>query len=225
MKPLSESRLFAWLCIILLAGIVVGISTNAWAGGDDIVQETDVKTIVGNELTGGDNISENAASISGSRSYGVGLGSIDVDIAQCLGSESTGIIVVQWQRLKENPWCMADTLDAKGLHEAAAKVRCSIKAYSGLFLDNQECMTLSTMIPKEMNVERPTAMPESVEDDDEHDREIEALYARLSDLEVKAADAKEAARQAARTAQTQPKANQLGLTDEQRVAISEVFKK
>lgn len=219
---LSESRLFAWLCIILLFGILVGISTHAWAGGDDI--EQNVKVITG-DLTGGDNISDNVASISGSRSYGVGLGSIDVDIAQCLGSESTGIIVVQWQRLKENPWCMADTLDAKGLHEAAAKVRCSIKAYSGLFLDNQECMTLSTMSPKEGHVERPTAMPESTEDDDEHDREIEALYARLSDLEAETVEAREAAERAARRPQTQRQVvQQPYLSEQQRIALKEVVK-
>ena len=102
MKPLSESRLFAWLCIILLFGILVGISTAAWAGGDEIKQVTHVENDVSTVLTAGDNISENSTSISGSRSYGVGLGSIDVDIAQCLGSESTGIVVIQWQRLKEN---------------------------------------------------------------------------------------------------------------------------
>lgn len=206
MKPLSESRWFAWFCIILL-GALVFVSTRAWAGGDEIKQVTHVENDISTVLTGGDNTATNTASISGSRSYGVGLGSIDVDIAQCLGSESTGIVVIQWQRLKENPWCMADTLDAKGLHEAAAKVRCSIDFYAKIFADNQECMALSRASIPVGHVEQP----EAVEDNDEHD----ALYARLSALEAdrladaqraeKAAQRANAAAERARKAETERK--------------------
>lgn len=204
MKPLSESRLFAWLCIILLAGILVGISTAAWAGGPDIEQtvKTEVVTgdteLVGGDLIGGDN------SIGGNRSYAVGLGSIDVDIAQCLGSEATGILVVQWQRLKPNPWCMADTLDAKGLHQAAAKVRCSIESYANLFDSDQQCRELSTMVSEEFRVERPVEQPSAVEDDDEHREEIDELYALVSDLQAETEKAKAEARKAQRAAEKAP---------------------
>lgn len=220
MKPLSESRLFAWLCIILLFGILVGISTAAWAGGDEIKQVTHVENDVSTVLTAGDNISENSTSISGSRSYGVGLGSIDVDIAQCLGSESTGIVVIQWQRLKENPWCMADTLDAKGLHEAAAKVRCSIDFYRQIFADNQECIALSTASTQEIHGEQS-----ATEDDDEHDREIDALYAALTDLEEKLVNDTNALRESHRRPQVQRQVvQQPYLTDEQKRALREAVK-
>ena len=185
------TRLFRALngfLIGLLIVMTLALCSKADAGGTDIDQETNVI------LSGGDNAANN--SMGGSRSYGVGLGSIDVDIAQCLGSESTGILVIQWQRLKENPWCMAETLDAKGLHGAAAKVRCSIEYYQRIFDSEDECLSLS-LVSEIYDAEPQPAM--APDDDDEDDR-IDLLYARLNDLEAQgtqdAEDAKKAARRA-----------------------------
>ncbi len=165
MKPLSESRVFSWLCIVFLIGVLTMILSVAYAGGDDIIQSNDNNAqTTGDVSVGGDS----------SKAFGVGMG--DVDIAQCMASKSTPLY--QW--LKFNKWCMAETLDAKGLHEAAAKVRCSINEYSKVFQSNQECIALSTAETQEFPV-KP-----SVDEDDEDgpDRHLEALYARVSDLET-----------------------------------------
>lgn len=186
---MSKAIKLVFFC--LMVAFILFLTAPAFAGGTDIEQNTNIDSV----LTGGDNISEN--SIGGSRSYGVGMGSIDVDIAQCLGSESTGIIIVQWQRLKENPWCMADTLDARGLHEAAARARCSVKAYLTLFESKDECLSLSKAEPQVFHVEPPEV---SKDDEDYHEEEIEGLYARLSALEANRMAEAEKAQKAANRA-------------------------
>lgn len=141
---------FRLVMLMLFVFMLVMLCAPVWATGKDndnsVTVDNQVDVVNETLLTSGDNISSNSTSIAGSRSYGVGLGSIDVDINQCLGSESTGILVVQWQRLKENPWCMADTLDARGLHEAAARARCSIKTYLALFQSKDECLSFSKVV-------------------------------------------------------------------------------
>lgn len=83
----------------------------------------------------------NFSSVNHNKSYAVGMG--DVDIAQCYRSWQ----FLVFQDSKVNYWCMADSLDARGLHEAAARTRCSLKAYSKLFDSNEACIAASVMIP------------------------------------------------------------------------------
>ncbi len=115
--------------------------------------------------------------VGGSDSIGIGFGMGDVDIAQCMYTKGTP--VYQWG--KYNKWCMADSLDSRGLHEAAAKLRCDVKEYRKIFESADECLKLSLM--KTFHVE---PMVEPAKDDDEDAHELEAVYARISDLEAKA---------------------------------------
>lgn len=137
-----------------------------FAGGTDIEQETIV--------TGGDNTAENNALISGSRAYSLGLG--DVDINQCYRSYQ----ILIWQDSKVNKWCMADSLDAKGLHDAAALMRCSLRPVRALFGSDRECIAALTVREREV-VLAPVAVEREV--DDEDNRRLEALQARLEMIE------------------------------------------
>jgi len=78
----------------------------------------------------------NSSISNSSRAYGLGLG--DVDIAQCYRSWQ----VLIYQDSKPNWFCLADSLDAKGLHKAAAELRCSVKSYRQKLGD--KCLALST---------------------------------------------------------------------------------
>ena len=93
-----------------------------------------------------------------SRAFGLGAG--DVDIAQCYRSWS----VILYQDSKPNLLCVADSLDAKGLHQAAARTRCSVRAYARVFDTQDQCVLMSTVAP--LVVSEP--MPETVDDDDEY---------------------------------------------------------
>jgi len=106
-------------------------------------------------------------SVQGSRSYG--LAGADVDLAQCYRSWS----VILYQGSKPNYFCVADALDAKGLHEAAAITRCSVKSFNKLFDD---CIAMNTVVPRET-----LPMAETPDDDDER---VDELYAMVAELEA-----------------------------------------
>lgn len=85
---------------------------------------------------------------SNSDTYVLGLGVGDVEIGQCLASKSTPVF--QW--LKENPWCMADTLDNLGRHSAAAQVRCETKTLRKVYASREACIRAVTVIPEEPSI-------------------------------------------------------------------------
>jgi len=182
----------------------------AYGSGDDIEIE--------NELISGENIATNA----GSRSYGVSQALGDVDINDCLASTQWGIpVIFAKQGVEENPWCMANSLDAMGAYEAAAKVRCTTETIRAIYPDPSECEKAVKFQKK------PPEKPKKVDRDDE---DYERMYARITDLEAKRVQDKARAEKAARRANAeavraeQRAVSQYGITDEQRQELAEVFK-
>lgn len=132
---------------------------------------------------GGDTLS-----IAGDKAFAVGGSSFDVDINQCLASKATNIVVVGWQTLKENPTCIADGLDARGNHEAAARVRCKhVKTIVSAFDDFELCITAVTMEPVGLPPNPPTGTATKPDDDEneryaEQQEEIEYLREETASL-------------------------------------------
>lgn len=110
-----------------------------------------------------------------SRAFGLGLG--DVDINDCYRSYQ----VLIFQDSRANLWCMANDLDARGLHDAAARVRCSLNVYSKNFDSKETCIAASTV-----QVIVPVAEDQVDEDEEEHKRELDMELALLrSEFEQK----------------------------------------
>ncbi len=170
-----------------------------------------------NPVTSVDAASSTAVDVtSRDRSYGLSLG--DVDINDCYRSYQ---VLAVWQGSQKNRWCMADSLDAKGMHEAAAKVRCSLDGYRKLFGSHDECLALSTMPP--MPTEPVVAAEPTVsEDDDDFQREQEEELAMLrADLEAKIQNLEHAQRTSPRV-ERRIIEQQPYLSDEQRSALREL---
>ncbi len=144
---------------------------------------------VTNVLTGGDNSNVATNSISGGRSYGLGLG--DVDINDCLYSWS---FIVQGVRL--NKWCASERMDAMGLHDSAALMRCTIRSVNKLYKNKDQCIQSQT-VTQVLHVERPEETTDTDEDDDER---YEALYARITGLEAERVQDKATAEKVAKRA-------------------------
>ncbi len=160
--------------IILAAIIIVLLVSPAWADSGHGHNHDAGDVVVG----------------SSDSSHVFGFGGNDVDIAQCYRSYS----VIIWQDSKPNYFCIADALDAKGLHKAAAITRCSVKSFSKLFDD---CVMINTMRPA------LAVVMEEPEDDDEddhreteqaHEEDLGELKSRMDKLE---SDRKAATRRAA----------------------------
>lgn len=149
-------------------------------------------------------------SIGGNKAIGIGLGMGSVDISQCMASKSTPLY--QW--LIENKWCMADSLDAKGLHEAAARVRCQTKTMRKVYPDRQECLSANLM----PTIDEMPVIPDI--DTSEHDGRIDELYARLSTLEKHKAQDAEIAKKAAQRARASARQVQRAETSRKELAKS-----
>ena len=158
---------------LLLVLVMYGIETSHADGGRGHDGDIDIGgTEIGATTVGG-----NSLDIAGDKTFAVGGSSFDVDINQCLASKATNIVVVGWQTLKENPTCIADGLDARGNHEAAAKVRCSsVKTIYETFPDFDKCVAAVTMTAPVMVLE------ESHRDRDEesHDNEVQDLQQQMA---------------------------------------------
>lgn len=115
-----------------------------------------------------------------SESLGLGFGMGDVDIAQCMYTKGTP--VYQWG--KYNLWCISDALDAKGLHDSAAKLRCSLPQIIEVF--GSECLVA-------MTAKSPTPPPVELPNKDDED----GVQARLAALEAQRVKDTEIARKAA----------------------------
>ena len=173
------------------------LSPAALAGGPDIEQNTTTDVVVGDSvLTGGDNTANNVASIEGSKAYGFSHSLGDVDINQCLASKQWGTILISNQKLVLNKWCVAESYDARGLYEMAARVRCDIPEIAKHFDTTKECRKANTVtVP-----EPPPPPPAASHDEDEEDAH-DALLARLEAIESARDNEAQRARSAAREAQ------------------------
>jgi len=179
--------------------VMYGIETSRASGNcngpgdDECYNEIVDVSLTGGDLTGGDLISSDKA-------FAVGGSSFDVDINECLASKATNIIVVGWQTLKENPTCIADGLDARGNHEAAARVRCKhVETVYSSFDTFKKCTDAVTMTARIILPLKPDKVDK---DEDEHGNDFEALQQQLAALvEDKARSDKAAARYVAQQRQ------------------------
>jgi len=127
-----------WTAVLIVALLVLWVS-NAEAqhecqGGHNCNPDgvpVDVSQTVTGPIIGGDN------------SFGLGIGgsNFDFDIAQCLASKGTHIIVVSWSSLVENPVCIAQYLNTIGAYNAAARVLCKTDKLSDVYSSENECIS------------------------------------------------------------------------------------
>jgi hypothetical protein len=146
--------------------IILLLPTIAFAGGNPHNDDVDVDVNVGGDTVnvGGDTVNVagstlnssvgdttvNAGDValnSDSKSFAFAHGLGDVDIADCLGSEQWGTIIVSRQYLELNKWCAAEVYDAKGLYQMAAILRCDIKEIKKHFNTPEACMEANTIRP------------------------------------------------------------------------------
>lgn len=174
----------------------------AVAGKPDQVVKNE--TIVGETVVGGNS----------TRAYAFSHGMGDVDIADCLASTQWGTILFSAQGVKLNRWCAAEIYDAKGLYEMAAKMRCDIKEVARHFATQEKCIEANTV---EAPVPIAPVEQNDCDEDCEDNLEVVALQERVAALEA------QRQKDLQRPRRIEPDSQ--GITDEQREAIAEVFKK
>ncbi len=168
---------------------------------------------------------EAPVSVAGDRSDSLGIGVSNsfggVAVGDCVITTQTNIVVVGWQRHEENPWCMAMFYDQNGMHDTAARMRCTIEDVRSLFGNRQECIVSNTVksVPRETAVnELATAIAVQAE---QYDRFIADLTAQIetlrSDLEKQRSAAQRPQRRPQTIIQPQP-----FLTDEKRAALAAI---
>lgn len=213
-----KSRLGTIIVFFIVLGLFL-ISMPLWAQDDCRGNRNCNQGSGGNGVTnnaGGSNVLDVTTDVSvdspvsvsnsdSSRAYGFGLG--DVDINDCYRSFQ----ILMFQDSRANRWCMANDLDARGLHEAAAKMRCSLNAYEDIFEDHETCVAQSTV-----SVPVPVvAAPHDDEDDDDVHRELymqyEMLREQMERIEQRPAVRREVIKKS-------------GLSKEQKQALREVVK-
>jgi len=216
----TRSNTLTWIAIIIFSSVVIfdiAYGDDHRNYDDDDGDDGDITNV----LTGGDNTANTVAtnSISGGRSFGLGLG--DVDINDCLYSWS---FIVQGVGL--NKWCASERMDVMGLHDSAALMRCTIRKVNKLYKTKEQCIKAQTVV-KTFPVKRPEPTVDTDEDDDDR---YEALYARMAAYEDQYTQRVERAEKVAQRASAtairaeQRSVSQYGITEEQRQALAEVFK-
>lgn len=210
---MKQKNAFRWIivvCIIVSAICIVALR-DAVASGTDVEVENEIVT--GAVTVGGDK----------SKAFGLGRSSFDVDINDCRESTSWDTVLVGKQGVRLNPWCAAEVYEAKGLFHMAALMRCDIPEIAEHFLTADECVIANTVTHA---VTHAPAPPEVDEDEDERD---EMLMQQQTIIDVQQTELVEVSQRLdqleRRRAQSRPVTNQVGLTDEQRTALAEVFDK
>lgn len=116
----------------------------------------------------------------------------DVDINDCRESEQFGTPLFSRQWIALNPWCAAEVYDAKGLHELAARTRCTIKEIKRLFDTDAECVAANTV---QATAPLPPA-PVIHDRDEELERRLEINQAYTAELESRLNDLERLAQRA-----------------------------
>lgn len=188
--------------------IILLFPAIAIAGGNPHNDDVDVDVNVGGDTVnvGGDTVNVGGATLNSSvgdttmnagdvalndssKAFAFAHGLGDVDIADCLGSEQWGTIVVSRQYLELNKWCAAEVYDAKGLYQMAAIVRCDIKEIKKHFSDEQSCIEANTVKPVVVAESPPPPEivvkpdPELQEAHVENQMALESMEQKLAKLE------------------------------------------
>lgn len=177
-----------YLILLLLPSIALA----DWRNPPDQVTTT---------VTDGDqivNAGDTNLSYGGSRAYGFSHGLGDVAINQCLATQQWGSIIVSRQKVVLNRWCASEVYDAKGLHEVAARMRCTIPEVASLFASESGCLAANMVTPAPVppepppvvSVPAPMPVEEIVEEvlaavEEQHEEQMEMvvdLEAKISNL-------------------------------------------
>ena len=134
----------------------------------------------------------NVVALDAGSSLGLGFGGaqFDVDIAQCMGSESTNWFFGAYapQRLKENYWCHAITLANAGYIDAAEYILCTHTKLSEM----PNCP--GEIFRKEAKEGTAGPLTEIVEEIDDHEEEAERQHQeyqmQITDLAAQIEDLK-----------------------------------
>ena len=195
-----------------LLAVLLLIPVAGWAD-DPHHKDSGGDAIVG-DIVGGSN------SYS-SKALAFGRSSFDVDIAQCRESVAWDTMLVGKQNVRLNPWCAAEVYDTKGMHHMAALMRCDIKEIKQHFPnDHAGCVTANTFVARQQEItasgltsDADLAMFQAQEEEIEYlQEERDVMAERLDVLEAR------------RRPQTTQQTPQSLYTDEQRDAITEIFK-
>jgi hypothetical protein len=206
----------AWL--ILVAVVIVALINVTWASGDCkghscndhggvVTLDSSLEANTSLDIVGG-SVTNKSSGLSLANALG------DVDIGDCIVSKQKGNVIWSWQNYDYNADCLATKLDQSGKHAEAAALRCqAIPLLAAIsWPGGQDCeaaMTLRTPAP-------PAPPPPTDEDEDEDAARYEAMKADIL------ADLKKAAPPP--PPPPPPVVNQVGLTDQQRQELAEVFK-
>lgn len=160
--------------------------------GSDVVVEATVDASSASD-------SQSSAGVS-TKSLGLAMGS--PALAECYRTYQFFV----FQDSRANPWCMAEALDQRGLHEAASKMRCSIKAVRKLYDSDEACLVENNVsvnnevIPQEDNsqakgvsediIELNSQLEEQKSIQASSDMKILALQQKLDDMEKSQARAR-----------------------------------
>lgn len=136
--------------ILLLPGIAF-----ASERGLDIRQSNDLNNQTGGDINIDGGSPQTNLNYGGSRAYGFSHGLGDVAIADCMGTQQWGSIIVSRQKMILNRWCAASEYDRMGLFDVAAMMRCTIPEIASLFGSNIECLGHNTVIPVPVSPEPP----------------------------------------------------------------------
>jgi hypothetical protein len=165
----EPKRVSVWI-LLPIAILISAVAFNEAYGDDGHGHHHDDggDVTIDNVLTGGD-VSTGDLGVS---TRGLSVGGSDMEIADGLATHS--ILFGLWQGTHTNPYAEADKLEARGKYEAAAKMRCSTRKYSKVYGKGQICVDAVIFI-------KPTEITRQTPADDIR---IEALYARLSEIEA-----------------------------------------
>ena len=200
---------YNWLLVLLLPSF-------ALAGG----VRQDVEQSVGDTVV---NAGDTSIGGNDTKAYAFSHGLGDVDIADCLASVQRGSIIVSWQNNKLNKWCAAEIYDAKGLYDMAALMRCDMEEVAKHFATQAACIEANKVqAPPPHN---PVQADDCDDDCEDQLEQVVALEERLAVLEQLRQEDATRARYAAREARQAKEAANQGITEEQRQALAEVFKK
>ena len=217
--------LIGFLVAALIAFLVLPVVLSFFGGGFDPVAHADSR---GDDITQSNDMNNQTAGdianvTEGSTALGFGRSSFDVDIAQCRESHAFDTILFGKQTVKLNNWCVALWYDSQGLHHMAAVMRCDIEEIAKHFPTTEGCIVANKLGGF---VSVPTGeFIDMKEAEEEHEREIaaqaeevEAVKEQLAAVVDRITTVERSRRAAAREVATE-----VGITEEQRQAIAEVF--
>ena len=183
---MTEPKRIRMISIVIIAIFAAAVFFNETKADDGHGHNHhDDGDVIGDTiLTGGDNTASNTASISGSRS--IGIGGSDYDIGQCM-YHSGGLTFAIGFR---NKFCEGMDMIRSGMVDAGVLHICKQTKIGRNYDSLEDCKAGLVISYGEMTTndtektENDKSVTESDDEEDEHTNDISVLYALFSDLEA-----------------------------------------